>query len=385
MKKRLAVGIASILLLMAGVAMIFKEQIETAILSNMACKIMYEANDEHDRVNRAEVLKGFVGFPANAAQGKDYAVFNENVKWFIDKVDHHETEVWEQIVPEDYAHPDEHKKHTITLKAKYLSNCSDTTVIIAHGYAMNAYLYGSYAKLFYDLGYNVLLPDARAHGDSGGRYISFGYQEKNDYVRENGWIDQVIRKVGAHSKIILDGTSMGASTMLMVSGEKLPDNVKLVIADCGFASLKEPVETIYTKIRDMIKEHNDRLEYAVKIAGFRYQLTVTREKLDRVLVKLQEDLSAALKIDGDFSDLFQSISTNEQVKKSRVPILFIHGEKDTLVPVSNTFINMKAKKENPYNDTYECYIARGAGHGSSIKVDYAKYQKTISAFIGKYL
>lgn len=109
----------------------------------------------------------------------------------------------------------------------------------------------NYAKMFYDMGYNVLLPDDRAHGDSAGEYISFGWLDRLDYL---SWINKLLAVKGEDERILLFGVSMGGATMEMLSGENLPTQVKAIIADCGYSSIKE--ELIY-----LLKEQYHLPEY----------------------------------------------------------------------------------------------------------------------------
>lgn len=69
---------------------------------------------------------------------------------------------------------------------------------------------GGFAKMFYDFGYKVLLPDARTHGRSAGKYIGYGWVEKEDI---RNWINQVIAKNGENSKTIVMGQSMGGAPL----------------------------------------------------------------------------------------------------------------------------------------------------------------------------
>lgn len=126
-------------------------------------------------------------------------------------------------------------KDGLILSAYYLpaEKESHKTVIIAHGYMGQASDMPQYAKIYHDLGYNVLMPDARGHGRSEGDYIGFGWDERKDYLQ---WIDRVIKNDPA-SEIVLHGVSMGGATVMMTSGEKLPENVKAFIEDCGYSSV----------------------------------------------------------------------------------------------------------------------------------------------------
>ena len=95
---------------------------------------------------------------------------------------------------------------------------------------------GQYAALFHQLGYNVLLPDARSHGASQGHFIGYGWPERNDVKK---WSQYIIKKQGSNSKIVIFGLSMGAATAMMTSGEKLPTQVKAIIEDCGYTSIED--------------------------------------------------------------------------------------------------------------------------------------------------
>lgn len=142
-----------------------------------------------------------------------------------------------------FANPDNRKEWQqistdgLKLSAIYLpATDSHKTAIVAHGYMGNAETMANYAKMFHDLGYNVLVPDARGHGKSEGDYIGFGWHERKDYVK---WIDQVLETNGQSEEIVLYGISMGAATVMMTSGESLSTNVKAIIEDCGYSSVNE--------------------------------------------------------------------------------------------------------------------------------------------------
>lgn len=86
---------------------------------------------------------------------------------------------------------------------------------------------------FSEKGYNVLIPSMRACGDSDGEYIGMGWLDKDDL---QCWI-KLITEQNEKSEIILHGSSMGAATVLMASGDNLPENVKAIIADSAYTSV----------------------------------------------------------------------------------------------------------------------------------------------------
>lgn len=81
-----------------------------------------------------------------------------------------------------------------------LSTCEKEqhkTAIIAHGYMGQATDMPQYAKIYHDLGYNVLMPDARGHGKSEGDYIGFGWDERKDYLQ---WINRIIKRPSVRNR-----------------------------------------------------------------------------------------------------------------------------------------------------------------------------------------
>lgn len=87
-----------------------------------------------------------------------------------------------------------------------------------------------------DGGFNVLLVDQRAHGESEGKYLTFGVNERFDCL---SWANYATERFGRDVKIYLYGISMGAATVLMASALPLPDSVSGIVADCGYTSPKD--------------------------------------------------------------------------------------------------------------------------------------------------
>ena len=80
--------------------------------------------------------------------------------------------------------------------------------------------------MFHQLGYNVLIPDARAHGQSQGKYIGYGWPEKYD-VRK--WVNKDLSIEGRKQQIVIFGVSMGGATTMINSFIKIPKQVKSYI------------------------------------------------------------------------------------------------------------------------------------------------------------
>ncbi|NOU92408.1 alpha/beta fold hydrolase [Paenibacillus sp. LMG 31456] len=236
----------------------------------------------------------------------------------------------------------------IKLHAYYLSADQPTnkTVILAHGYSGHAEQMRDLGRMYRDsLGFNILIPNARGHGRSEGNYIGFGWSERMDYVK---WIDKVIEHTGSHAQIVLHGVSMGGATVIMTSGEDLPPNVKVIVEDCGYTSVKE------------------QLSYQLKRM---YHLPS---------FPLVRSTSMVAKIRAGY--FFGEASALEQVKKSKTPTLFIHGDADLFVPtemVYQLYENSPTQKK--------LFIVAGAGHGMARQTDPEGYDREVAQFIGRYV
>jgi hypothetical protein len=129
-----------------------------------------------------------------------------------------------------------------TLAGRLYNNDSEVTVVVLHRYDGSSQEDFLYSDCFGD--YNLLLPDARNHGESGGEACSFGALEQYDLV---SWLDWVKDNLG-EQRVILYGEDMGASTALMASENGLlPENVAFIVADSPYTSLKEIADYAMSK------------------------------------------------------------------------------------------------------------------------------------------
>ncbi|OJG73358.1 X-Pro dipeptidyl-peptidase [Enterococcus phoeniculicola] len=235
----------------------------------------------------------------------------------------------------------------LLLSAIYLPAESDTnkTVLMAHGYMGTAETMATFAKMYHDMGYNVLAPDARGHGESQGDYIGFGWPERKDYVQ---WIDRIISENGKNEQITLYGISMGGATVMMTSGEKLPENVKAIVEDCGYSSV------------------NGELSYQLK------------EMFNLPSFPLIPVTSGITKLRAGY--FFGEASSIDQLKKNKTPMLFIHGDADTFVPYS-----MLDEVYNATDVKKEKYIVPGAEHGGAYNKNPEKYKEVVKGFLETYV
>ena len=223
-------------------------------------------------------------------------------------------------------------------------NKTDKWAIVVHGYTSEGKLLSSKAKHLYNMGYNVLVPDLRSHGTSEGNYIGMGWHDRLDII---DWINYIVKN-NPNSEIALHGTSMGSATVLMVSGEKLPSNVKAIVADCGYTS-------VYDEFSYQLKQLFNLPAYHI----MNFSDVVTHIRAGYCL----NDASAI-----------------NQVKKSTTPILYIHGDKDDFVPYY-----MMDELYNATNSEKEKLTIEGGEHANSDLVNPKLYWSTVNSFLEKYI
>ena len=221
---------------------------------------------------------------------------------------------------------------------------SDKWAITVHGYTNKAESMSAMAYKYHSLGYNILMPDLRGHGKSEGSYVGMGWHDRLDILK---WIDLIIKE-NKDAKILLHGISMGAGTVMMVSGEELPENVKVIIEDCGYTSAKE------------------QLAYNLK----------TMFKLPSF--PILNFCSLITKIKDNY--FLSEASAIKQLQKAKVPILFIHGDKDKFVP-----FYMLDKLYNACSSKKDKLIIKDVGHAKSESLKSDLYWNKVEEFIKPYM
>ena len=231
---------------------------------------------------------------------------------------------------------------SLTLTAVYYPGSSDVTVICAHGYTSHAEREWAFPGLFYHaLGYNVLIPYQRAHGPSGGDYITFGALEHRDLL---GWVDLVNQKT-PNGRIVLHGLSMGGGIVLNVCNKPM-QNVCALIADAPSTSIKEFFVNIS---RSAFKKEGDAVA-AHALAIFKKKFGVDAE---------------------DFE-------ATKLIKNCRYPLLLAAGSNEGR---EAQFEELRQRNPQPT----EIVILPGCDHGNGMYKQTETYQSAIKQFLSRYI
>lgn len=228
--------------------------------------------------------------------------------------------------------------NAVKIKNEHVSH---SYVIMCHQYGGGPETMTEYAKHFYDLGFNIVLPYLRGHGESPYKNISMGWGDSSDIV---AWVNNITEN-DKKAKIVLFGVSMGANAVTLAAAEDLPENVRLVISD-----------SCYTSLEDLTKEYvkNETPFSAFLTTGF---------------------MSAFAK--NKIGVSFKNADTIKKVGEIELPIMFINGESDTVVP---PLVSKKLYENCDAKGIEEVIISEGT-HGRNSEADEESYWANIDGFI----
>jgi uncharacterized protein len=174
-------------------------------------------------------------------------------------------------------------------------------VILLHGVGDNRMGIYGYGKWLVQHHYTVLMPDARAHGGSGGELATYGLKETDDIHR---WVDWI--ETAEHPRCIFGlGESMGAAQLL----QALPKEPRFcaVVAESPFATFRE-----------------------VAYARFGRQFH-TGPWLGRTFFRPTVDVGF-LYVRLRYGLNMEAASPENAIVGTRIPVLLIHGLNDTNIP-----------------------------------------------------
>ena len=279
----------------------------------------------------------------------------ETLKTFFSGTDMSETRVMADDLTawiEDYGY----ERLTLTNKdgqklAGYLMRPAEPSkiyVFCSHGYRCNGKReFCGFVQYYLNRGCNVLMVDHRASGESEGTYIGFGFYEAQDSIE---WLEYLNETYGSDISIIVHGVSMGSATVMLMSGaENLPENVKLIIADCGFTSAWD--------------------EFQAKLQG----LKIPEWPLLPLVNAVNKRMAGY-----DFKTDTDAVAA---VKKAKVPMLFVHGTDDGFVPCDMVYEVYAACG----SEHKELLLVEGAQHAGSIVTDPVSYEAKLDEMIEKYV
>jgi pimeloyl-ACP methyl ester carboxylesterase len=269
---------------------------------------------------------------------KAYAMVKPTDSWYDTITKVHNSLAQIQKMPHDVLEIVSHDQ--IRLKGMYYpcGKNSNVTVICIHGYTSHAEREWAFPGLFYlSLGYNVLIPYQRAHGLSGGKYISLGALERVDML---GWVDK-INELNPDGSIIIHGLSMGGGIALDLCAKEMK-NVKAIISDAPSESVKGMFEGIASHV---FKKDSEKIAACV-IARFEKEFGVDIMDLERV----------------------------EVVSNSKYPLLLSAGSNEHC---EELFALIKSRNPSPT----EIIILPGCNHGNGMYKQTELYQGVIRKFI----
>ena len=235
--------------------------------------------------------------------------------------------------------PDGVRMHAYYIQA---SQPKSETAVIVHGYTDCAVRMFHIGYLYnHSMDYNVLIPDLRFSGLTGGEAIQMGWLDRKDVMQ---WIDLAPRLFGDSIRTVVHGISMGAATTMMTSGEQLPDYIKCFVEDCGYTS-------VWDQFEKELKEQFGLPAFPL--------LFVSSWLCEQQL-----------------GWNFKEASALKQVAKCQRPMFFIHGDADKYVP---THMVHKVYAAKP--GTKELWIVPNTAHAVSYQNFPKEYTERVRKFV----
>ena len=194
----------------------------------------------------------------------------------------------------------------------------------------------------HDLGYNVLLYDARGCGESERTPITFGFHETRDLLGSLRWL-----QARGMTQVGCIGCSQGAATILLAS-DSLPPSVRAVVAEASYATL-----------HDTVDDH------------FRVNTGLPSGYCGALAVPMAE-WKLGFRMD--------AVSPLREIARLKVPVYLIGGTADVLAPPAGT---RKLYAAAPAEKSL--WMITGAGHGDFFSCAEDEYKKRVGDFLRSHL
>ncbi len=254
--------------------------------------------------------------------------------------EHYDLSWYDSLAKTDYTVPG---YEGYVLHVEYLENPvkTDRFILISHGYTDNRIGSLKYTKMYLDLGFNVIVYDLRGHGENEPAFCSYSIRESRDLT---SLISDSRERYPDMTVFGIHGESLGAATSIACL--KYDPQIDFVVADCGFSE-------ITSVLKGGLKGMH----------------------LPPVLVHIA---SVCAKIRYGYA--FREMRPIDSLAESEVPILFLHGGKDTFILPSHSEAMQRAAKG--YS---ELHLIPEAGHALSILTDPESYREYVESFLQKIL
>lgn len=227
------------------------------------------------------------------------------------------------------------------LHAEFLRNPTPTNkyILITHGYTDNHIGSLKYTRMYLDLGFNVILYDLRGHGENAPTWCSYSLLERKDLL---AMIRDSRARYPDAAVLGLHGESLGSATSVAVLEYKPP--VDFVVADCGFSEI--------TSVMQGGLKGMHIPTWMVHVAS--------------VCTKLRHGV------------YYHQMRPIDSLRENRIPILFIHGEKDDFILPAHSQAMHQATQG--YS---EVHLIPGATHAASVLTDPEGYRTIVESFLEK--
>ena len=222
---------------------------------------------------------------------------------------------------------------------------TDQWAVILHGYNGSMEDVYDIAMHYVEEGYNVLTPDLRGNGESEGMFLGMGWLDRLDVIN---WIDVILAE-NPSAKIVIHGVDMGADAALMLSGEPVKSSIKAIVA-----------EGAYNNAWDVVKEEYELRHEKWPVFPFLYMM------------------NPVMKVWAGYT--LKQANAVKQVERTSIPILLIHGAKDTYESD-----DMTTELNQAIASTHEvCTIQTGTHEDCRYAEPENYYQKTFD-FANRYV
>jgi len=234
------------------------------------------------------------------------------------------------------------------------------TVVLAHGNGGNRSSMLSRAAFLAENGYNAFPIDLRAHGESGGNYMTPGYLEALDIL---GAVAAAKRR-GESGPILVLGHSYGARAALWAAAQS--NDISAVIADSGFVSVYGTLDHIAAHVGT-----DPTASFGQKF-GLRMADTLAQTSWARAFMESAFYWRTGVRLPSRFEDVTPAV-----LQIGNRPILFIVGENDVIAPPADSQ-HLYEAAQSPLKAVV---VIAGADHNTTFTTNPDLYKANVLDFL----